>query len=387
MRIAMIGSRGLPATHGGVERSVEELGTRLAGLGHQVTVFCRPGYSRTRIPIHRGMCLRYLPAIPTKHLEAASHTFLGAIAAAFGPFDIVHFHCIGPALFAWIPRLTGKKVVVTVQALDWKRKKWGPVAGWFLRLGAWTGVRFSHGCIAVSRSVQRYFETKYGKPVVLLPNGVSPSTFSPGNRVNRWSSKSGSYLLFLGRLVPEKRVNDLIVSFRKVATDARLVIAGDGCYSEGHVGELKRLAAGDRRILFTGGVYGEEKDALLDGARAFVNPSELEGNPIAVLEALSHGLPVLISDIPEHQEILEQPGGAGRLGISFPTGDRNALAGGIERICRFPDDPGAREDRREFVLRRFDWDRITRGTEELYESCRGGSTTPETHFPVPGIPS
>ena len=374
MKIAMLGTRGLPATHGGVERAVEELSARLAARGHDVTVFCRPGYCAERLPAHRGVRLRHLPAIPTKHLESASHTFLGALVAAAGDYDVVHIHSIGPALFGLIPRLAGKRLVVTVHALDWKRRKWGFLARLALRAGARAATLFPDATIAVSRAAQRHLREAYFKEPIYLPNGVT----LPGNDGHGPSPKAAPgqqpYLLFLGRLVPEKRVDDLIAAFRSWDAEARLLIAGDAAFSNGHVGALRRQAAGDSRITFTGGVYGERKEALMAGAAALVNPSELEGHPIVVLEALAHGVPVIVSDIEEHREILEGGDGAGLLGLTFRTGDRADLRGALARAFSLDGDPDAPAARRRFVAERFEWDRVVAATEEVYRTAgsRGG---------------
>ncbi len=357
----MLGTRGIPATHGGVERAVEELSCRLAARGHQVTVFCRTGYCQGRPPRHRGVALRHLPAVPTKHLEAASHTLLAALLAAVGDFDVVHVHSVGPAPFGLLPRLAGKKVVVTVHALDWRRRKWGPVARAALRAGAWAAMRLPNATIVVSRAVRRYLIERYGGDATYLPNGVTPPA-----GVAAPPAPEGRYLLFLGRLVPEKRVDDLIAAFRTTPADARLVIAGNGHFSEHYAETLRRLAEGDRRIVFTGGVYGDGKETLLAGAAALVNPSDLEGHPIVVLEALSHGVPVLTSDLEEHREILEADGAPASLGTCFRTGDRGDLARGIGRVLEMDSGPEVREERRRFVLRHFDWDRIVEATESIY---------------------
>jgi glycosyltransferase involved in cell wall biosynthesis len=362
----MFGTRGLPATHGGVERAVEELSTRLASRGHEVVVFCRTGYCSSRPALYRGVKLRYLPSIPTKHLEAASHSLLSALCSAAGDFDLIHIHSIGPALFSPIPRIGRKRVVVTMHAMDWKRRKWGRVAKAALRAGAWAGAHFPHATITVSKSARRHLQETHGRAPFYIPNGVNVTARLADER----AAAEPPYLLFLGRLVPEKKVDDLIRAFKDLPLPARLVIAGDGYFSDQHVEMLHQLAFGDARITFTGAVYGERKEELVAGAAALVNPSELEGNPIVVLEALSHGVPVLVSDIEEHLEILEGDNAPGALGAIFRTGDREDLKQGLANVLGLDRDPASRHHRRNFVLREFDWDRITAATEEVYRaSC------------------
>lgn len=368
MKIAMLGTRGLPATHGGVERAVEELSVRLVALGCDVTVYCRPGYCASREESYRGVRLRYLPAMPGKHFEAASHSFMAACSAARGRYDVVHVHSIGPALFSFIPRLAGKKVVVTVHALDWKRRKWGKLARIALKAGAWAAARLPHATITVSRRAQRYFEETYGERPAYIPNGV---TLAPASGAT--PATADRQLLFLGRLVPEKRVDDLIAAFRSVPGRRTLVIAGGGTFSDRYVGELRRLAEGDGRIRFAGEVYGQQKEALFAESAALINPSDLEGHPIVVLEALSRGLPVLLSDIEEHREILEAEGAPAATGLLFRTGDREDLRRGIEQLDALGLDAASRGMRREFSRTAFDWDNIAACTLSIYAGLMAGA--------------
>jgi len=358
----MLGTRGLPATHGGVERAVEELSARLAARGHEVTVFCRKSYCPERLSRHRGVTLRYLPSVPTKHLEAATHTLLAALSSALRSFDIVHIHSIGPALFTPIPRMARKRVVVTVHALDWGRRKWGFMAKRALRAGAWTAIHLADATIAVSKASQRYLHAAHGLSPIYIPNGVNVAP--PGDLPD----SDPPYLLFLGRLVPEKKVDDLVSAFKDQPATARLVIAGDGYFSDRHVAMLHRLASGDSRITFAGAVYGDRKEELLAGAAALVNPSELEGHPIAVLEALSHGVPVLASDIEAHREILECEGAPSHLGMVFRAGDREDLRHKLMEAVQLGNDPASRERRRSFVASEYGWDRITEATEAVYRT-------------------
>jgi glycosyltransferase involved in cell wall biosynthesis len=381
----MFGTRGMPATHGGVERAVEELSARLAARGHEVTVFCRNNYCADRRPAHRGVRLRYLPAVPTKHLEAASHSILAALAAAAGPYDVVHVHSIGPALFSWIPRLAGKRVIATVHALDWGRRKWGAAAAAVLRIGARAAARFPHATIVVSRAAGRWLEERHGRVPVYLPNGVTAPAAVPVPATPA-GAPTGPYILYLGRLVPEKRVEDLIVAFRRSSYRGRLVIAGEGSFADPYVEALRRHAQGDPRVLFAGAVYGGGKEGLLSGAAALVNPSELEGHPIAVLEALAHGVPVLLSDIAEHREILEGEGAPPLLGATFKVRDPLDLARCLRRLPPGPQDDPARRVRRDHVRRRFDWDRIADATIAVY-SGPGPAPSPGVHGARPDHPA
>ncbi|MCW3019682.1 MAG: glycosyl transferase family 1, partial [Solirubrobacterales bacterium] len=363
LRIAMLGTRGIPASYGGVERSVDELSARLAQRGHSVTVYCRNQYCETRQPTYRGVNLKYLPALNTKHLEAISHTALATVDALAHRFDIVHYHGTGPSLLAFLPRLLGRPVVVTVQGLDYERAKWDRVASQVLRAGAWSSAHTANRTIVVSRTLERHFHRQYATSPTYIPNGVElPVDMT---RVPPFGLESDGYLLFLGRLVPEKGVRLLIRAYRGLETDVPLVIAGPSSHSDEYVAELNREAAGDARVRFVGAVYGETKDALLANALAFCQPSDLEGLPIALLEAMSHGCVPVVSDLPEHLEVVR--GHGTDVGLVFRCGDVASLRAALsvvlaQRELKARDEAAARA----IVAKHYSWDDIARDVEAVY---------------------
>jgi len=360
----MIGQKGIPATYGGVERHVEELAARLAGLGHEVTAYCRPHYTGTR-GTHRGARLRLLPSIPTRHLDTITHTALCSLDALVRGYDVVHFHSIGPALLAFVPRLRPRSaVVVTVHALDWRRRKWGPFARWWLRRGEWAATHFPHRTIAVSRGMAEYFRER-GRAVDYIPNGVPEPTPRPIRDLSKFGLAEGGFVLWLGRFVPEKRVEDLIQAFRSMPTEKKLVLAGEMSQGDAYCRRLKEAAAGDPRILFCGGLYGRAKAEALTNASLVVIPSEMEGFPIVLLEAMRYGRPVLASDIPENLEALAP----GRNGFAFRTGDVADLREAMRRILDDPQAAAAAGRAAQEDARVFDWDNIARRTLTLYEEA------------------
>lgn len=369
MRIAMMGLRAIGQGSGGVEKAVEEISRRLVARGHAVTVFCRARYNPGAACEFEGVRLVNLPAIYTKHLEAISHTFLAAGRALRG-YDIVHLHATGPSMLAFLPRLAGRKTVVTVHGLDWKREKWGASAKLFLRLGAWTAGAFPHRTIVVSRALQAFYRDRYGRETVYIPNGVAPATRRPADRIRRFGVSGGDYLLYLGRLVPEKGCHLLIEAFRGLASDLKLLVVGGASHSAEYLDRLQTLAHDDPQIVFTGPLYGEEKDEAYSNTRGLVFPSMLEGMPLVLLEAISLGCPVLCSDIPENLEVV-QPAGApdSALAALFQAGSADALR---SALAAFLADPDARRQRAEMakdhVTRTFDWDRIVEQTEAVYWS-------------------
>ncbi|MGH2637297.1 MAG: glycosyltransferase family 4 protein [Actinomycetota bacterium] len=371
MRIAMIGQKGVPATYGGIERHVEELGTRLAARGHHVTVFCRTGYSNHRGD-HRGMHLRRLPTVRTKHLDAVVHSSLSTLVTMLDPPDIVHYHALGPGLLSPLPRYFSRaKVVLTVHGLDHLRVKWGRGARAVLQTAAWMGARVPDATIGVSHSLADHYRTSYGRRIEHIPNGVTIGRPRPAKEITRrFGLVRGSYLLFVGRLVPEKAPDLLIRAYRCVPGNVRLVIVGGSSFTDGYAASLRRLAAADPRVLFTGYAYGAVLEELYANAAAFVLPSYLEGLPLTLLEAVSYGTPVVVSDIPPHKEIVTGDAPGRRL---FRSGDEGSLAEALASTIETA--PTARGESATFSQRvagAYRWDDVAEATEDLYRRLLNG---------------
>jgi glycosyltransferase involved in cell wall biosynthesis len=368
MRIAMIGCRGIPATYGGIEKAVEAVSVRLAARGHDVTVYCRPHYCRSREPSFEGVALRYLPSINTKHLEAASHTLLAALDASARRYDVVHFHGTGPALFSPICRAAGERVVATVQGLDYRRGKWGGVASRVLRLGAWMSAKAPTRTVVVSRTLQGHFARQYKRATTYIPNGFDElDALEAGTTV-----PSEPYILFLGRLVPEKGVHYLVEAYKRADLTAQLIVAGPSSHSDNYVRELHRLAAGNSSIHFTGPVYGSDKAALIRGATLFCQPSDLEGLPLALMEAMAAGTCAIVSDIPEHLEIVRRSNGD--VAFLFDAGNVDDLAGVLRLALADPAEL-TRKGRSgsESVRADYCWDGIVDELERVYASVIASS--------------
>ena len=363
LRVAMIGLRGVPATYGGVERAVEELAAHLAGRGHDITVYARSAYSEPGRTSHRGVKIKRLPQINTKHLEAASHTTLALFHALVSRrFDVIHLHATGPGAMSGVPRLVGVPVVVTIQGLDWRREKWGRGARVVLRFAARLAVVSPNRAIVVSQELKRYYRDELDAATSYIPNGVD--TEPPPAADTMMDLESDSYILFLGRLVPEKHVHTLIRAYRQVPGSAPLVIAGPGSHSPEYVEDLERLANEDDRVRMLGPRYGEEKAWLLHNAAAFVQPSSIEGLPIALLEALAAGCYPVVSSIPENLEPVTVDGA--QLGASFPVGDEAALAQVLRAVLESADRRATGERLSDHVRREYDWSVIAARTEAVY---------------------
>lgn len=374
LRIAMIGLRGVPATYGGVERAVEELSAHLAARGHRVTVFARRSYSDPRVRWHRGIEVVHHGEIDTKHLEAISHSALAVLVALrWRRFDVVHFHGTGPSLLSFVPRLAGVPTVSTVQGLDWRREKWGRFARMVLRLGARAAAVCPTRTIVVSQALEQHFRERYRSDPVYIPNGVAAGADAD---VAIEGLEPGRFVLFLGRLVPEKHVHTLIESYRYVATEIPLVIAGPSSHSPEYVRRLEHLAAEDPRVRLLGPRYGGEKEWLMHNALAFVQPSSVEGLPIGLLEALAAGRFPIVSQISENLEPVTVAGR--RLGLQVPVGDARALGGAISEAFVTGDRDAVGDRLRTHVLEVYDWSEIAARTERVYREALAAQSGPRT---------
>lgn len=372
LRVAMIGQRGVPASFGGVEHHVEELGSRLAERGHEVTVYTRRNYVTEQYDEYRGMRIRSLPTVSSKHLDAIVHSTLSTVDAIKDSFDILHYHAVGPGIPSLLARyLSRAKVVLTVHGLDGERAKWGTAARSVLKTAEWLSARVPDATIVVSRDLARHYASRYARKTWYIPNGVERGTRLPAARIKEgFGLEEGGYLLFVGRMVPEKAPDRLVRVFRKIKRDVRLVLVGDSSYTSDYLQALRLEGARDDRVIFTGYVYGETLAELYSNAAAFVLPSSLEGLPLTLLEAASYGTPVIASDIPPHVEIIRSDGPGAHL---FRGGDDEALAAALERVLDNPEAEraGARA-LRDRVLRSYRWDAAVEATERLYERVTRG---------------
>lgn len=372
LRVAMIGSRGVPARYGGVETAVEELSARLVERGLDVTVFCRADPDHPAPDVHRGIRCRYVTTTAGKHSATFVHSAASAALTVSRSFDLVHFHAMGPTLFAPVSRWVGRlPVVATVQGRDDQRAKWGRGAKAVLGAAAYTAAWVPHETIVVSRQLRQEFLEEFGRDTTYVPNGVMavPATADDGRLRSRWGLDQGGYLLAVGRVVPEKAFDLLVEGYRDVPGDVPLVVVGPAEPGDTFQDRVRRLAKRDGRVRLLGPVYGDEMEVLWQGALAFVQPSNLEGLPLVLLEAAAHGLPVVVSDIGPHTEVVgTESGPARRL---FPRGDQTALTAVLTDLLHAPErDRDAAPALRESVLAAYSWDSITDATLEVYERAR-----------------
>lgn len=363
----MIGQKGLPATYGGIERHVEELARRFVARGHRVTVYCRPHYTPADAEVP-GVRLVRLPSVNTKHLDAITHTAVATAHALSTDAGIIHYHALGPSSLSWIPRLAGRRVVVTVHGLDWRREKWGSLAAAMLRVGEWSARACPHATIVVSRTLEEYFAARGGRGLHYVPNGTVMPQPGPLAPLEGLGLEPERFLLFVGRLVPEKGLHVLVQAHREVAGDWPLVVAGGGHFTDDYVGACRRAAGPNARFL--GPVYGDTLAALQQHAALVVVPSSLEGLSIALLEAMSYGTPVLGSDIPENREVLSG------VGATFRAGDAVDLGRRLQELLEdAPERQRMGRLGRERIAAEYDWERVTDRTLELYETLRSQGST------------
>ena len=364
MKISMIGLKDLPlnAASGGIERHVDELSSRLVKLGHAVTCYVR---ASTGPSSYNGITLKRLPFINTRSLATLSHTLLASIAVLFTDADVVHYHGVGPATLAWIPRLfkPRAKVIVTFHSLDRFHQKWGPIARAYLRFGEWAAVTYPHATIAVSHSIQRYCKEQFGAEAVYIPNGAKLTPYPGDDLLAQWGLVREGYFLMVTRLVRQKGVQYLIEAFDGFEKEKKLVIVGAGDPHDPYVEELRRMSEGNSAIIFTGFLGRREIDQLNANAYLYVHPSEAEGLSVSILEAMAAGRAVLVSDIPENVESIDHSG------LTFVNTNVADLRAMIRELLNHPElvaERGARAAN--WIRQEYDWDAIAKKTASLYQA-------------------
>lgn len=370
LNIVMLGHKRIPSREGGVEIVVEELSTRMAAAGHHVTCLNRAGshvsgkeFKTASVKSYKNVRIRTVPTLDKRGLAAMTASVTGAIAAAFGRYDVVHFHAEGPCAMLWLPKLFGKRCIATIHGLDHQRAKWGKLARTYIMLGEKCAAKYADAIIVLSQSVRQYFMNTYGTETVMIPNGVSrPEKREAEEITKNFGLTKDSYILFLGRLVPEKGITYLIDAFAQVHTDKRLVIAGGSSDTDEFADALKERAKDDDRILFTGFVQGRLLEELYSNAYVYVLPSDLEGMPLSLLEAMSYGNCCLTSDIEECAAVMEDHG------VTFPKGDVAGLQTVLQKLCDQPESVARyKAGAADYITGRYNWDDVVERTLQLYE--------------------
>jgi glycosyltransferase involved in cell wall biosynthesis len=371
MKIAMIGHKRIPSREGGIEIVVGELSSRLAAAGHQVTAYNRKSrhiagskYDGKREKSFGNVRLKWVYTPESSKLNAIVYSFFATLSAVFGKYDVIHFHAEGPASMVIFARLFRKRSIVTIHGLDWQRAKWGGFATKFLLFGEKCAAKYADEVIVLSRNVQKYFKDTYGRDTVYIPNGISPAeSVSPDIISKKYGIEKDGYILFLGRLVPEKGIHYLINAYKSLDTSKKLVIAGGASHTGEYESELRALAKDNASIIFTGFVQGKELEELYSNAYIYVLPSDLEGMPISLLEAMSYGNCCLTSDIPECTEVCEDRA------VYFEKGKEESLARQLKLLCSDEALVSAyKAQAADYICKKFSWDEVTRQTLKLYKN-------------------
>ncbi len=359
LKIAMIGHKRVPGREGGVEVVVEELAGRLSAAGHAVTLYNRAAKGAPRPKQYAGARIVTVPTLNQKSLDAVVYSLLATLHALFGGYDLIHYHALGPSVMLALAHFFGRRTVATVHGLDWQRAKWGGFGSWYLKLGEKAIARYADEVIVLSEGVREYFAQTYGRSTTFLPNGVAAEPDAPPSLIReKWGLAGGDYILFLARIVPEKGLHYLLEAYKGLETGKKLVVAGGDSHSGDYWPQIRQMAAKDSRVILAGFAAGQLKAELLQNAALYVLPSDIEGMPISLLEAMRCGVPCLVSDIPENTQIL------GRFGASFAKGDVNALRAALQTALQNP--PPAGPEQAEHIRQHYSWDEAARATAALY---------------------
>lgn len=376
LNIAMLGHKHMLSREGGIEIVVNELATRMSRRGHQVICYDRSTHhvsGDTPLDKRREVAgVKIIPVwtIEKKGLAAMTSSLAAAILASRSSADVVHIHAEGPAAMCGLIRLLGKRgasgakkrVIVTVHGLDWARAKWGGFATKYIRFGEEQAVKNADEIIVLSKGIQEYFQEKYGRKTVFIPNGVTRPILRSADEIKKlWGLENNSFVLFLGRIVPEKGLRYLVEAWNSIKTDKRLVIAGGSSDTEAFMNELQEMARGDERVIFTGFQQGRILEELYSNAYIYCLPSDLEGMPLSLLEAMSYGACCVVSDIPECAEVVEDKG------VMFHKSDVEDLRKTLQNLLDEPDRVEQyKKNASNFICNKYNWDDVVDKTIELY---------------------
>lgn len=370
MKIAMIGHKRIPSREGGIEVVVEELSTRLVQMGHSVTVYNRKGKHVSdknadlevhKLKTYKGIRIVHVPTPQNKAMNAIVYSFIATIYALMGNYDVIHYHAEGPCMMLVIPHFFGIRTIATIHGLDWQRSKWGGMATRVIKFGEKIAAKYADEVIVLSTNVQQYFKDTYNRETIYIPNGVNKTEFrDPDLIANKFGLEKEKYILYLGRLVPEKGVTYLLEAFAKVKTDMKLVIAGGTSHSDEYVEKIKELAAKDDRVVMTGFVQGNLLSELYSNAYLYVLPSDVEGMPISLLEAMSYGRKILTSNIPENAEA------CGEYAMYFKKSSVRDLTKQLKDAIEKPELFHTQDEIMDYCYTRFDWNKVTGASARLY---------------------
>lgn len=374
MKIAMFGHKRIPSREGGVEIVVEELAKREAALGNEITVYNRLGHhvsgskfdSQIKSDDLKNIKIKTVFTFENSKLNAIVYSILSAIKVSFSNCDVVHIHAEGPASMSFLPKLFGKKVIVTIHGLDWQRSKWGGFATKFLKYGEKNAVKYADEIIVLSKNTQKYFSDTYGRKTVYIPNAVNKPKIKKAEKIKElYNLDKNSYILFLGRIVPEKQVSLLVKAYNHIDTNKKLVIAGGASHTSDYFSQVKALAKDNKNVIFTDFVQGQVLEELYSNAYIYVLPSDLEGMPLSLLEAMSYSNCCLTSDIAECTQVCEQNA------VYFEKGNLDDLINKLLYLLKNDNEVQKYKSiSAEFICKKYNWDDVVKKTLSLYQKYR-----------------
>ncbi len=370
MRIAILGTRGIPASYGGFETFVEHLSTRLVARGHDVTVYCRAHYVSPRQLEFHGVRLKVLPTVRHKYFDTVVHAFLSALHAVPGRFDAALVCNAANAPFTPILRFTGTPVAINVDGLEHKRKKWGRLGRQYYRAAEYLSTLLPNETITDAQVIQDYYLARYNSPSTMIAYGSEVERRPDRATVRKWRVEPNRYVLYVSRLEPENNAHLVIEAFKKVRTAYRLLVVGDAPYAEHYIDSLKARARGDKRIIFTGFVFGQDYRALQQNAYCYVHATEVGGTHPALLEAMGYGNCVLTLATPENIEVVGDAG--------IPYADEFDLSEKLQRVLRDGSLVQAYRNRAQLrIQKHYDWESVVDQYEQLFARLSG------VRLPVP----
>ncbi|MBX3278237.1 MAG: glycosyltransferase [Acidobacteria bacterium] len=362
MKIAILGTRGIPGNYGGFETFAEQLGTRLAARGHNVTVYGRKHYATSAERRYRGVELVILPTIRHKYFDTVVHTFLSVLHAAPRRYDVILICNAANSIFAFIPRLFGTPTLVNVDGLERKRKKWNRIGQTYYLISEWLSTFLPTGIVTDAQVIQNYYETRYGKRSEMIAYGAEVARRAAPERVERFGLEPNRYILYVSRLEPENNAHMVIEAYERVKTDMPLVIVGGAPYAREYIAQIKQTR--DPRIRFPGFVFGEDYRALQQNAYCYVHATEVGGTHPALIEAMGAGNCALTLATPENLEVL------GDAGIVYSSCEE--LTEKLQRVIKDPkiiQEYRARAMAR--VIQHYNWEQITDQYEMLLARLAG----------------
>ncbi len=364
MRIAMIGHKRVPSRIGGIEVVVSELSKRMAAWNHSVMIYNRY-YGGEKLTEWEGCQISEVPTpSQKKKWSAMVYSLRATLRAIRQNYDIFHFHAEGPCAMIPLAKLRHKTCVATIHGLDWQRAKWGAFASFYIKFGERMAAKHADRIIVLSRGVQQYFMNTYGRKTTFIPNGVEKHEPREANLIKeKYGLEKDGYVLFLARITPEKGLHYLLDAYAQVMTDLPLVVAGALEPETEYIQKIKQMAEADSRVKLIGFVQGELLEELYSNCRLYVLPSEVEGMPMSLLEAMSFRAPCLVSDIPENKDIVPD------YASLFNSSDTYDLKEKLIKILSAPVKRFTEEEVAE-MLKNYDWDEITRKTLQEYVSAR-----------------